>query len=178
MYELTTIGITLGWKAETQSGLMPAGDYTTINNITSIGDLGGDAEALEVTDLGDGWSVFISAVRGGEGKLPIGANFTSAFRQQWTDIVTASVEAKSEARRIWWKICVPDFGGDGTPLAFYFAGDPSELSSPGFGVDEAYEGETEITVNEIAGWTPYEENASAVAGIAIAGYAIAGWSPS
>ena len=161
MEEFNTIGISLSWQAETQDGSMPTGQYHKLYFLTSIGDIGGDEESLEVTTLDNTWSVFMGSVKGDDGKLEVGAIFTAAFRASWENIL-------AQHKRIWWKISIPEM-----EEAFYFAGEPSELGSPGLGVNEVFEGTVYITINEVAGWS----EATAIPGNAIAGLAVAGWSP-
>lgn len=55
MLELSTIGITIGYCAESTAGTKPSTGYTNIANITSIGEIAGSPDQLEVTNLVDTW---------------------------------------------------------------------------------------------------------------------------
>ena len=53
--ELSTIGIKLQYCAEATAGTKPTTGYTEIANITSIGEIAGSPDQLEVTNLVDTW---------------------------------------------------------------------------------------------------------------------------
>ena len=55
MLELSTIGIKFLYCAETTAGTKPSTGYTEIANITSIGEIAGSPDQLEVTNLVDTW---------------------------------------------------------------------------------------------------------------------------
>jgi hypothetical protein len=55
MLELSTIGIRLKYAAESTAGTKPTTGYTEIANITSIGEIAGSPDQLEVTNLVDTW---------------------------------------------------------------------------------------------------------------------------
>lgn len=55
MLELSTIGIQLKYAPEATAGTKPTTGYTEILNITSIGEIAGSPDQLEVTNLSDTW---------------------------------------------------------------------------------------------------------------------------
>lgn len=143
--ELSTIGITLGWAVETTAGTMPT-SFTTIDNITSIGEVSANPEKLEVTNLVDTWHRYIDGLKDGGEEVTIGANFTAAFKTAWEAIVTAATTARESSLACWWEVTVPNFG------SFHFAGMPSDIGLPEIGVGEVFAGEVSVALNEISGW--------------------------
>lgn len=144
--ELSTIGITIGYAVETTAGTRPTA-YTNIPNVTSIGEISAEPEQLEVTDLSDTWRRYIDGLKGGAENVNLGVNLTAAFKTLWDALVTASETGKASNKATWFKVTVPNFGSD-----FYFAGMPSDIGLPEIGVGEVFDGETSITVNQVAGW--------------------------
>ena len=143
--ELSTIGITFGYAVETTAGERPT-TFTDFEDITSIGEITGEPETIEVTNLLDTWHRYIEGLKDSGESIPIGANFTSSFKTKWTAARTAATTGLAANKATWWKVGVPNFGN------FYFAGVPSEMGLPEIGVGEAFAGEVNITVNQIAGW--------------------------
>lgn len=146
--ELSTIGITFGYAVETTAGTRPTTGFTHFNDITSIGEITGEPETIEVTNLLDTWHRYIEGLKDSGESVPIGANFTKAFLTAWTAARTAAVAGKALDKACWWEVGVTGFG------KFYFAGIPAEVGLPEIGVGEAFAGEVNITINDIAGWTP------------------------
>lgn len=144
--ELSTIGITLGYAVESVAGTRPS-NFTTIDNITSIGEITGEPEQLEVTNLVDTWHRYIEGLRDSGGSVAIGANFTAAFLAAWSGARTASLAGIDDGKATWWQVHVPNFGD------FHFAGTPAELGLPEIGVGEVFAGSTSIVLNDVAGWT-------------------------
>lgn len=144
--ELSTIGITLGYAVESTAGTMPTTGFTAIGDITSIGEISAEPDKLEVTNLVDTWKRFIEGVKSGAESVPIGANFTAAFKTAWEAARTAALGGVSSSKACWWEVTVPNFG------KFHFAGMPSELGIPEIGVNQVFAGTANITVNQIAGW--------------------------
>lgn len=144
--ELSTIGVTFGYAVETTAGTRPT-SFTNFSDITSIGEITGEPETIEVTNLLDTWHRYIEGLKDSGESVPIGANFTKAFLSAWTAARAAALTAKGEGKACWWEVGVSGFGN------FYFAGIPAEVGLPAIGVGEAFAGEVNITINDIAGWT-------------------------
>ena len=88
--ELSTIGIKFGYAVETTAGTRPTTGYTYFNDITSIGEITGEPETIEVTNLLDTWHRYIEGLKDSGESVPIGANFTKAFLTAWTAARTSS----------------------------------------------------------------------------------------
>ncbi len=146
MLELSTIGIKLKYAPEATAGTKPTTGYTEIANITSIGEISANPEQLEVTNLVDTWKRYIAGVRDTGGNIPIGANFTAAFKTAWNAVVTAYATAFAAGKALWWEVNVPNFG------SFYFAGEPIDLGLPSIEVNNVFAGEVEIIPNQVSGW--------------------------
>ena len=144
--ELNTIGITLGYCAEVTAGTKPTSGYTTIANITSIGEISADPDTLEVTNLSDTFKRYIAGVKDTGGNIEVGANFTAAFKTAWAAAVTAYSTAFAASKALWWQVHVPSFGD------FYFAGEPIDLGLPGIEVNQVFAGTVNIIPNQVAGW--------------------------
>lgn len=144
--ELSTIGITLKYAAEVTAGTRPETFANAIPNITSIGELSGQPDQLEVTDLSDTWKRYIAGVKDTGGDLPIGANFTTAFKNAWEGAVTAYATAKAAGKAFWWQVAVPNFSN------FYIAGEPTDLGLMGAEVNQVLAGTAHIIPNQVAGW--------------------------
>lgn len=143
--ELSTIGITFGYAPETTAGTKPT-TFTNIEDITSIGGLSANAEALEVTNLVDTWKRYIEGVKDTGGAMNIGANFTAKFKTTWQTLRTAAETAFADGKLMWFEVTVPNFG------KFHFAGMPSDLPLPEIGVNDVFNGEVSIMPNKVDGW--------------------------
>lgn len=146
MLELSTIGITLGYCAETTAGTKPSTGYTNIANITSIGEIAGSPDQLEVTNLVDTWKRYIAGVKDAGGDIQVGANLTAAFRTAWETLVTAYATAFAAGKAMWFEVKVPNLG------SFYFSGEPVELGLPGIEVNQVLQVNAHIIPNSIGGW--------------------------
>ena len=147
--ELSTAGILVKYCSETTAGTRPTTGYTTIPNITEISSLNPEPNTLEVTDLSDTvWKRYIAGLKDVGGAVTLTANFTTAFKTAWANLVTAYGTAASAnpAKAVWFEIYVPNFA------SFYFAGKPSELGFDGASVDSVLQGGVYITPNQIHGW--------------------------
>lgn len=146
MLELSTIGIRLKYAAESTAGTKPTSGYTEISNITSIGEIAGSPDQLEVTNLVDTWKRYIAGVKDAGGDIQIGANLTAAFRTAWETLVTAYATAFSAGKAMWFEVVVPNLG------SFYFSGEPVELGLPGIEVNQVLQVNAHIIPNSIGGW--------------------------
>lgn len=144
--ELSTIGITLKYAAEATAGTRPETFTNAIPNITSIGELSGQPDQLEVTDLSDTWKRYIAGVKDTGGDLAIGVNLTAAFKTAWAAAVSAYATAKAAGKAVWWQVAVPNFGN------FYIAGEPTDLGLMGAEVNQVLAGTVHIIPNQVAGW--------------------------
>jgi len=146
MLELSTIGIRLKYAAESTAGTKPSTGYTEIANITSIGEIAGSPDQLEVTNLVDTWKRYIAGVKDAGGDIQIGANLTAAFRTAWETLVTAYATAFAAGKSMWFEVVVPNLG------SFYFSGEPVELGLPGIEVNQVLQVNAHIIPNSIGGW--------------------------
>lgn len=144
--ELSTIGISLKYAAETTAGTKPTTGYTDIANITSIGELAGTPDQLDVTNLQDTWRRYIAGVKDTGGDVSIGANLTAAFRTAWETLVTAYATAFAAGKAMWFEVNVPNLG------SFYFSGEPTDLGLPGIEVNQVLQVTAHIIPNTISGW--------------------------
>ena len=146
MLELSTIGIQLKYAPEATAGTKPTTGYTEILNITSIGEIAGSPDQLEVTNLSDTWKRYIAGVKDAGGDIQIGANLTAAFRTAWETLVTAYGTAFAAGKAMWFEVKVPNLG------SFYFSGEPVELGLPGIEVNQVLQVNAHIIPNSIGGW--------------------------
>lgn len=146
MLELSTIGIELKYAPEETAGTRPTTGYTEIENITSIGEIAAEPDQLDVTNLKDKWRRYIDGVKDSGGNIPIGANFTAAFKTAWEAVCTAYATAFAAGKALWFEAYVPNFA------SFYFSGAPADLGLPGIEVNNVFAGSVNITPNDIAGW--------------------------
>lgn len=144
--ELNTIGITLKYAPESTAGTRPTTFSNEVPNVTSIGELSGQPDQLECTDLKDTWKRYVAGVKDTGGDLSIGVNLTAAFRTAWEGAVTAYATAKAAGKALWWQVNVPTFGN------FYVAGEPSELGLMAAEVNQVLTGTVHIIPNQVAGW--------------------------
>lgn len=144
--ELTTIGIKLGYAAETTAGTKPS-TFTDIPNITSIGEMSAQPDQLDCSNLADTWKRYVQGQKDSGGNIAVGANFTKAFLTLWNTIVSAYATAHAAGKAMWFEVEVTGFG------AFYFTGEPAEMGLPGIEVNQVFAGTVNITPNSIAGWT-------------------------
>lgn len=151
--ELSTIGVRFKYAPEVTAGTMPTTGFTEIANITSIGEISASPDQLEVTNLVDAWKRYIAGVKDTGGEIPIGANFTAAFKTAWQAAVTAYGTAFKVGKALWWEVMVPDFG------SFYFAGEPIDLGLPSIEVNNVFAGNVSIVPNQVKGWAASSKDA-------------------
>lgn len=145
--EISTAGVLLKYKAESTAGTKPTGAFTTIPNIVSTGEINGEPDNLEVTDLSDTvWRRYIPGLKDPGGAITFTANLTSAFRTAWETLVTATATAQASSKAMWFEIMVPLVG------SFYFTGTPDALGINAYDINSVNQVDVHIVPNTISGW--------------------------
>lgn len=91
--EVASLGITLGYKMDGDS------TYTILDNLSEVAELGGDVEAIEVTNLGDGAHRYIDGIKN------YGDNLAFKFFYEKTQFTTLNNMA---GQKLEWQVKLPD----------------------------------------------------------------------
>lgn len=146
--ELSTLGVSMKYAAETTAGTKPSSFSTAIPNIKSIPSFDSAPETLDVTDLSDTVQRRgIPGLKGLNDSMEFKVNLTKAFHTAWTALMTAYTTAKSSGKAVWFQINIPNFG------TFEFSGEPRALGLSSIEVNSVLECSAYIVPNTIDGFT-------------------------
>lgn len=122
-------GIKLSYKTASES------DYTELTNLQEIPDLGGEAEAIEITTLADAAHMYT------DGILNYGDSLAFKFLYDKTQFTTLNSLSGSTS----WKVALPD----GATCSFTGT---SSVKMDGVGVNAALTYELSIKPNSAMAW--------------------------
>lgn len=128
--EVASKGITLGYKVDSDS------TYTELTNLSEIPELGGDVEAIEVTNLGDGAHRYIDGIKN------YGDSLAFKFYYEKSQFTTLNGLA---GQNVSWQVKLPD----GTACTF---GGGCSVKLDGIGVNAALTYTLSIKPNSEMAW--------------------------
>lgn len=153
--EIASAGAYIGYATEATGGTRPTSGYTKIASIKTIGELDSEPATYDVTDLSDlEFKRYIPGLKDIGGDVPLTANLTQAFVDQWGTIVTAAETAAAAQKSTWFEVVIPKL-----TKSFYFMGVPSPLGLSEIATDTALEITAHVTPNKIHGWDTKSTNA-------------------
>ena len=135
--ELSTIGMSVGYAAESTAGTRPTTGYTVIPEVKSIPAIGSDVNAIQSTPLSEAFHTYVQGVKGGDGAIGLTVNDCPTFRTAWTTLTSAYATAAAAGKAIWFEIQFPQ--GAGAMQSAYFTGKPCDLGFGGASVDAVLE---------------------------------------
>ena len=140
--ELSTIGMSVGYAAESTAGTRPTTGYTVIPEVKSIPAIGSDVNAIQSTPLSEAFHTYVQGVKGGDGAIGLTVNDCPTFRTAWDALLTAYATAAASSKEIWFEFKYPT--GAGAMESFFLTGKPVELGYGGAEVDAVVENTANI----------------------------------
>lgn len=155
--ELSTAGILVKWAVETTAGTRPTTGYATIRGVKSIPEFNPTPNNLDVTDLSDTeYKRSTPGLKDPGGALGLTVNDYSAFRADWSAMLTAYEAAKAEGKGLWVEYMIPGLTDGATlspkNISYYYAAIPSKLGFNGAEVDAVLENVAYFTPNGEPVW--------------------------
>ena len=148
--EIASAGAGIYYCVETTAGTRPTSGYTRISSVKTIGALDAEPATYDVTDLSDmEFKRYIPGLKDIGGDVPLTANLTQAFLDEWAALVTAAETGASATspKSTWFEVDIPKLS-----KSFFFRGVPSPLGLSEIATDSALETTAHVTPNEILGW--------------------------
>lgn len=144
--DLSTIGVKIGWAAETTAGTMPS-TATRLYGLKSIPALSSAPESIETTTLdAEEFKTYIAGLKDLGGALELTANLTQKLKTDWAAVMTAYDTALTAGLSLWLFIDIP-----GLDEAFGFTFQPTAMSPGAIEVNSVLETPLSVTpLNEPA----------------------------
>lgn len=144
---LSTNGIRLAYAPETTSGTKPTTGWKYIPDIVSIPAIGAAPDPIDVTPLQE--TEYTQSVKGlrSAGSAEMTANMTDAFMTAWDAAIEAYGTAESTGKTLWFAEIHPN-----NAKAFFWTGEPVELSLPAASSNTAWQPTPTIIVGRVQGW--------------------------
>jgi hypothetical protein len=144
--DLSTIGVKVGWAAETTAGTMPT-TATRLYGLKSIPALSSAPESIETTTLDAlEFKTYIAGLKDLGGALEITANLTQQLKDAWAAVMTAYDTALAAGKALWLFVVIP-----GLDEAFGFTFQPTAMSPGEIAVNSVLETPLSVTpLNEPA----------------------------
>lgn len=144
---LSTNGIRLAYATEETSGTKPTTGWKYIPDIVSIPAIGAAPDAIDVTPLQE--TEYTQSIKGlrSAGTAEMVANMTEAFMTEWDTAIEAYSTAEAGGKTIWFAEIHPD-----NEKAFFWSGEPVELSLPAASSNTAWQPTPTIIVGRVHGW--------------------------
>ena len=149
--EFSTAGFKLKYAVEVSQGVRPVSGFVEIPDVVSLAAMNSAPTPIDVTPLAETYKHrYIPGLSDDGGTYEVTANQTTAFKTAWETLVSAASTGKASGFATHFEIVFP--ASSGYTDSFYFTGDPSALGFAGAEVDQAYQGASYITTNEIEGF--------------------------
>ena len=139
---VSTAGLLVKYAASTNNSVRPNTGYTEIPGVKAIPELWNDPNMLQSTPLSATKNhTYIEGLGDNGGAIALTVNDYEAFRDAWTNCVSAYATAAASDKGFWFEIAYPS--GSGLD-SFYFPGEPLELGFGGAEVDSVLENNANI----------------------------------
>ena len=154
--EVSTLGIKIGYCAESTAGTRPTTGYAgkasgatlkISEYVTGASGFAADYDLADVTPLDETERHrFIKLLQSNDGKINLPCNVNPTSRDSWNAIV-AEHQALTGGKSMWWEVSIPD-----DTKSYFFRGEPCEMNMPDIEVNQALQGSVQIIENGYGGW--------------------------
>ena len=145
---ISTAGVTFGYAVEETKGTRPTTGYTVIPDVKEIPEMNPEPETLESTTLSETeFKTYIEGLKDLGGAAPFTVNLTTAFIDEWNDLVAAYKTAIDAGKATWFEIKHPKL-----EKSVFFTGQPAELGLPEMSVGSVLEAEAFVTPTNAPAW--------------------------
>jgi len=145
--EISSVGASVKYAAETTAGTRPTADYTVIPNITTAPEIAMSTDSLEASDLSDTSKRYIPGQQDPGSDKTFTANHTEAFITAWETLVTAYETALAAGKAIWFEYVFPN-----ATKSFFWSGAPQSLGTDAVDMNSIHTISPVVILSDIAGW--------------------------
>lgn len=142
---ISTLGITVGYAAESTAGEKPAA-FTKLNRINSIGGITIDPETIDASAIEDYVEKSVAGRATTGGKFSITVNVTDETITEWTTLMD-TYKALTGGKQMWFTFYSPSLEKG----YFVIAQPPSILPMPELGQNSLLTMEISLTIVEYKG---------------------------
>lgn len=146
----STLGIRVYYAVEATAGTRPTAmsDYTEINGIKEIPEMGAEASSIDVTPLAEmEFRQYVAGLKDTGGTVTFTANNTNTFQNDWAALIDAYKAGIVDEKNTWFCITHPVLEN-----AFYFTGEPVNLGFSAASVNEALNASANVVAGYVEGW--------------------------
>ena len=144
---LSTIGVLVGYAAETVAGTRPTTGYTKLTRINAIGGVSLESEQIDASALEDAITKYIPGRADTGGTFPVTVNYTNETKAEWTTLIAAYNTAQNDGKGIWMEIYHPSMAD-----AFFIKiAPPPQIPMPEYGQNELLTVEMNCMIEDFAG---------------------------
>lgn len=145
--EISTVGATVKYAAETTSGTRPTTGYTAIPDITQAPEIAMSTDALDASNLTDTYKRYIPGQQDPGSDKTFTANHTEAFITAWEALVTAAETAIATGKAIWFEYVFPN-----ATKSYFWAGMPQTLGTDALDMNSVHTLSPVVILSGVGGW--------------------------